>query len=251
MPNTSILVTIGAIVLILAILGLLYLRGLFIGFIFNVLANPAGRITFGILLCIGGLVFGFKSGLAPYQSLSQASASLLVPHIDTPDDGNVYLQDLNNLDVIYVIHDADFSPPVDASSFRNGAQFTSLIYDSSNTEQIQTQITSNFGTSAPVGESTGYTVEQFSLNGSTFTTADYRTDPTGIYQNHWLPGGGIAAAGLLLIVLTIAIPRLNKRRKMAAAAAKAPPAGRTWSAPVATVPMPYMPTPRWPTKCPP
>jgi len=129
MPDASMLVPIAGIILILAILGVLYLRSLFVRFISDVLENPAGRITLGILLCIGGLVFGFNSNV-----------------------------------------ESD--------------------------------------------------------------------------QNHWLVAGAIAAGGLLLIVITLGIPFLSKRWEKASAA-KALPAGQTWSTSVSTPPgIPYMPTPQ-------
>ena len=130
MPDSSMLAAIAGIILILAILGVLYLRSLFVRFIINVLENPAGRITLGILLCIGGLNFAFNSNVEPYQ-------------------------------------------------------------------------------------------------------------------NHWLVGGGIAGGGLLLIVITLGIPFLSKRWEKASAA-KASPAGQTWSTSVSTPPpgIPYMPTPQ-------
>jgi hypothetical protein len=245
MSDTTMLGTIGVIILILVVLGLIFLRRLVVRFFFDVLENPTGRIVLGALLCIGGLIFGFSSSFAPYQSLSPGSVSLLLPHINAPDDGNVYVQDLRNLGVYYTIHDADFSPQVDASVFQNGAGFTSLMYDGTTTQQIQTQLTSNFGPSAPIDGGTGYTVEQFSLNGTTFTTADYQANPEGVYQNHWPIGGAIAGGGLLLLLITLGLPYLSKRWEKASAAT-ASPTGQTWSTTVSTPPpgIPYMPTPQ-------
>ena len=233
MPDTSSMGVVIVIIIILAILGLIYLRRLFAHFLSNFLENPGGRIMLGALLCIGGLIFGFTSSSVPYQSLSQKSVSLLIPHINTPDDGNVYLQDLSNFGVFYIIHDADFSPQVNGSNFQNGAAFTSLMYDGTTTQSIGVQMTSNFGSSAPIDGGTGYTVEQFSLNGATFTTANFQANPTGLYQNHWLAGGGIACAGLLLLVITFGIPVLSKRWEKASTA-KPSSAGQNW--PVSTTP---------------
>lgn len=241
MPDTSSQATMWAIIIILAVLGLIFLRRLAVRFVINLLANSTGRTVIGILLCLGGLIFGFTSGYTPYQSLSQASMQLLVPHVNTPDDGDIYLQSLSNVGANYVIHDADFSPPVSASTFQNGAGITSLLYDSVNTQSIQMQFSSNYGSSAPMDGGTGYTVEQFTLNGTTYSTAAYLASPSGVYQNHWLPGGGIAGAGLLLLVITFGIPALSKRWETQAPATKASPDKETWSMPVSTPPAPGAP----------
>lgn len=247
MTDTSSQGTMVAIIVILAIIGLVVLRRLAVRFVINLLANSTGRTVIGILLCLGGLIFGFTSGYTPYQSLSQNSMQLLIPHVNTPDDGDIYLQSLSNLGANYVIHDADYSPPVSASTFQNGAGITSLLYDSINTQSIQMQFTSNYGSSAPMDGGTGYTVEQFTLNGTTYSTAAYLASPSGVYQNHWLLGGGIAGAGLLLLVITFGIPALSKRWETEAPATKASPDKETWSIPVSTPPAPGAPhTPHTP-----
>jgi len=61
MPDTTTLGTIAAIILILAILGLIFLRILLVRFLYNLLATAGGRTVLGILMCIGGLSYLFTS----------------------------------------------------------------------------------------------------------------------------------------------------------------------------------------------
>ncbi len=228
-----------AIVVILAILGLIFLRRLLIRFFIYLLANHAGRTTLGVLLCIGGLIFGLTSNIVAYQSLFQGSDVALTVHVNTPDDGNVYIETVDNLVAVYIIHDADFSPPVDVSMFQNsfGLNFNSLVYDSTNTQQMTEQFFGSFASG-----DTGYTVKQFSLNGTTFATADYQANPTGAFQNHWLAGGGIAGAGFLLLLISFGIPWLSKRWETAASA-QSSSVGQSW--PTSAFPgTPNMPTPQ-------
>src|SRR5579863_5246762 len=206
MSNT----TLGVIVVISAVAALIFLRRLLFRFVSYVLSQNSGRVMFGALLLIGGLIFGFTSHVTPYQSLPSQTVSLLIAHVNVPDDGDVYLEDISHPGVFYIIHEADFSPSVTASAFQNRSDFTSLIYDSSTSQQVSVQYSNGFG-SVPIDGNTGYTVEQFILNGSTFSSAVYQEHPEGAYQNNWLVGGGIAGAGALLLLLGFGLPLLLNR----------------------------------------
>jgi hypothetical protein len=70
--NTSILVTIGAVVLILAILGLIFLRILLVRFVYNLLISPGGRTGLAILMCIGGLSYAFSSSVQNHELVGGA-----------------------------------------------------------------------------------------------------------------------------------------------------------------------------------
>lgn len=225
MPDTSAQGTIIAIVVILAIIGIIALRSWSVRFLTYLLTNAAGRTALGVLLCCGGLIFGFTSSTVAYQSVTQGSGSVLVPHVNTPDDGNIYVEDLDNFTVAYVIHDADFSPPVDGSVFQDGAglALTSLVYDTTNTQQL----TEQFG-AANAGDLTGYTVKEFTLGTTTYTTADYQANPTGAFQNNWPVGGAIAGAGLLLLLITFGIPAMSKSWEQTAAEQRTA-ASQPWS----------------------
>lgn len=54
-----------AIVVILALIGLVALRRWLTRFLVRQLENPAGRTVFGVLLCLGGFIFGFTSSTDP------------------------------------------------------------------------------------------------------------------------------------------------------------------------------------------
>lgn len=202
MADSPLSTVFGVILFLVAGVVLIFLRRLVFSLITLVLTNSTLRTILGGLLCLGGLVFGLSSHFVPYQTLNQGSTSLLLSHVNTQDDGNVYVQDLNHLGVYYVIHDAEFSPQIDARSFQYGARFTSLTYDNSTFETI---------TLGSIDAGKGYTVVQFSLDGSTFTTNAYRFNPLGPFQNNWLIGGSVMCVGLCLLFITFGIPYLTKR----------------------------------------
>lgn len=239
MPDNNTLQIFGIILAILAVLGLVFLRRLLFHLASYLIGNAAGRIILGSVLCLGGLIYGLTSSFTPYTTLSPGTTGLLVPHVNTPDDGDVYLQDINNLGVYYVIHDADFSPQFDASSLQNGG-FTSLTYDTSSSEQIQTSF-SFLGPNNGIDTGTGYPVEQFSLNGTTFTSIDFAAHPQGHFQNHWLIGGGLFAAGLLILLIIYGLPYLNKRWEREAAVPVQTPVYQRSTAPLMQPAMPQMP----------
>lgn len=220
MANSPQFMPLIGILVLVAIVAFIFLRGLLFraigSLLIFLLSKKNGRIVLGGILLIGGSLLSMAShGPRSYQHMDQGTLSHLFPHVNTPDDGEIYLMDLDHPLIFFVIQEADFSPYVNVSIFQWNSRITSLVFDTSNILSISaSDVPGDSG--AAVG--TGYVVKQFTLpdmaeQNVTFTTSDYQANPNGPLQTTWLIGIGLAVIGALLMLLSL----VYKRQRPAAA----------------------------------
>ncbi|HCI79200.1 MAG TPA: hypothetical protein DHW02_05890 [Ktedonobacter sp.] len=160
------------------------------------------RVSASIILgCIGlvtlltGLLYGFSSQAVAYQHTPQSQ----VAHFLSAD-GVGYLQ-LATSSSLYIVHEDDFRPGINESSFGDG-DVISLVYDPSATTSID--VSSKLGTHLVGDASKVVEITLLTSSGITqFLTPDYTQHQDGYSINRWPVGGGIAVLGLLIMCLAI------------------------------------------------
>ena len=149
----------------------------------------------GLVALLTGLLYGFSSQAVAYQHTPQSQ----ITHFLSAD-GVGYLQ-LATGSSLYIIHEDDFRPVINQSSFGDG-DIVSLVYDPGATTSID--VSSKLGTHLFGDASKVVQITLLTSNGlSTFVTPDYTQHQEGYNINRWPVGGGIAVLGLLIMCLAI------------------------------------------------
>lgn len=165
---------------------------------FFVLAQ-LGRLIAGPLLIIGGIALGFTSHAIVYQHVPQTTY-----HIWQYDEntGTYYLQRSGNSQ-LYVFTFTDLVPFPDPETLQaNGSMPDSSTLIAELTYNAEKERIS-FSDSLRTYDA--YRVIQLkavSSPGKMFTTTEYREHPTGLYDNRWPYGAGMAGFGVLLLLVS-------------------------------------------------
>lgn len=169
-----------------------------------------GLLVVGIIMVLGGLIWGLSSHQVTYQT-SQQNASYSVAMGKT--SGNVYIHADGSSDYFSAFN-GDFSPPITQSDIDNSAAITFVARTDTSTL--------NPALNAPDGSTVNdaHKVEKlvfYDKNGNvqkTFTTTEYQDNPNGFNDNEWIKAIWLVLAGL--IVTGGSIFYLARGRKMQA-----------------------------------
>ena len=165
-----------------------------------------GWTIIGLVVVLGGSLWGLSSPVIPYETSSSISY-----YIAAANDGNVYIYPTSSTNSTYfVARQADFNPPIDRTQIHLDTQLSFIAR--TDTISVNDTLTDELHvTQAHVIEE----LVLFNTLGSptaTYKTSDYNTNPNGYYNNRWWPTGtGIIFAGLLIAYLALFAGR--KRRK--------------------------------------
>ncbi|GCE12556.1 hypothetical protein [Tengunoibacter tsumagoiensis] len=175
-------------------------------FIF-IFGTQAGRITTGVLLIIGGMIYGITSHQIVYRHITGNFK------IHVLDDGNDYFEDLNaQTKTYYAVDSANFTPYPEGEILTNGVAVTSLTYVADAHYSINIELAN-----APSLVGTAYTAVQFTMESqgsapSSYAFADYSQHPDGYYDNHWWVGGIFAGFGVLFLYAALMIHFIVKMK---------------------------------------
>jgi len=163
-----------------------------------------GLIAIGLILIIAGLIYGLSSHSVSYITVKQET----IAHI-LSGGGTGYLQ-LQSDSQLYIIHQSDFTPAIDDSTFTDGDVIT-FVYRPDQTTSIDETAT-NSGAHL---KGDAFTVEQITAtdsngNQQTFTNSEYSQNPGGFYDSNWLPGGLLLLAGLIIGGAAFVMPVVRK-----------------------------------------
>ena len=161
--------------------------------------------VFGTVALLSGLIYGLGSRYVTYEQTSQGT----IVHFLSAN-GVGYLQ-MNGNSSLYIIHEDDFRPVINASGLGDGDN-VSLIYDPSETTSID--VTSSLGTHLAGDASKVVEITLLTSDGLThFVTPDYTQHQDGYSINRWPIGAIIMVLGLVVAgVATFIFPR-SKRLK--------------------------------------
>ncbi len=166
-----------------------------------------GLIIIGLLLLIGGAIYGATSHQVAYQSVARGSIAHYL------SDGTTGYLQMEGSPALYVINEHDFTPAINGTSTFADGDSISFIYRTDSTNDVDQ--TSTLGTHL-VGKA--YTVVQItafaSSSGQTaYTTSAYNQNPNGFYENNWLVGGGLLLVGLAIAGLAFVVSMVRGKNK--------------------------------------
>lgn len=165
--------------------------------------NPLILVVLGVLLIIGGIVYGVSSKQVTYQKYKQGASGAIAHYLyDTGDDNQHrgYLEMENSQD-LFIIHEQNFTPSIkQGDTFRDG-DVISFIYDPATTSTIDVESSLSHlkGDASEVVE-----ITMFDQNGgqTEFTSTSYRSNHQGYYKNNWPTGLGVLGFGVVLTLLS-------------------------------------------------
>lgn len=169
------------------------------------LRNRWGLMIIGAALIIGGLIWGATSKQVTYEN-SQTNATY---HIGTGEStGNVYINADGSSDYFVAIS-GDFNPAIAQSDIDNS---TSLSFVA-RTDTTSVDLQLDDGTT--VNEA--HRIEKlvfYDKNGnvmSTYTTAEYKANPNGFYEDEWIKSIWLILAGLIIGGAALIYPMVRKQ----------------------------------------
>ncbi|GHO73644.1 hypothetical protein KSD_14150 [Ktedonobacter sp. SOSP1-85] len=168
-------------------------------------------ILSGLILAIGGLIYGTRSHDLGYQSSEQGTLQHAIYQSDptTPNSsssGTEYLQ-LSNDPKIYIVNVADIANANKLNAL--SAHNYTFRYDSDTAQPINVTgkdtatYSSNYtliGTGYKVVEIIGYDSSNQPVN---ILTNTFLQKPRGRYENDWFLGSGLAMLGIILLLTSL------------------------------------------------
>jgi hypothetical protein len=160
--------------------------------------RPWGWLIIGIALVIGGLIWGLTSHGVSYQNSSQSGTFSWAIGEST---GNVYIHPDGSANY-FVAFSGSFNQSITEDDMNNSAE---LSYVAQTTTSTLDPAFDDHGTTV----NDAYKIEKLVLydkDGNvqeTFTTSEYRANPTGFYDNEWLKAIWLVLAGLVVTILSI------------------------------------------------
>jgi uncharacterized membrane protein len=168
-----------------------------------------GLIFVGILLIIGGLIYGSIPQKTPYQNITKA---FMAHYLSGRGFG--YMQ-LEKSPTLYFVNEGQFLPAFSADYLNHGNVLISFLYRTDETTNIDASSGNNVHLIGPA-----YTVEQITLyhqfgqQPQVFSTSEYYRNPNGYYQHYWTVGIALSLVGLIFIVLGLFMTvRRGKKKK--------------------------------------
>ena len=168
-----------------------------------------GLILMGILLIIGGLIYGSIPQKTPYQNITKA---FMAHYLSGRGIG--YMQ-LEKSQTLYIVNEGQFLPAFSADYLNHGNVLISFLYRTDETTSIDASSGNNVHLIGPA-----YTVEQITLYHQfgqppqVFSTSEYYQNPNGYYQHNWMTGIALSLVGLIFIGLGLFMTvRRGKKKK--------------------------------------
>jgi hypothetical protein len=168
-----------------------------------------GLILVGILLIIGGLIYGSIPQKTPYQNITKA---FMAHYLSGRGIG--YMQ-LEKSPTLYIVNEGQFLPSFSADYLNNGNVLISFLYRTDETTSIDASNGNNVHLIGPA-----YTVEQITLYHQfgqppqVFSTSEYYQNPKGYYLHSWITGIALSLLGLIFIGLGLFMTfRRGKKKK--------------------------------------
>ena len=167
-----------------------------------------GLILVGILLIIGGLIYGSIPQKTPYQNITKA---FMAHYLSGRGIG--YMQ-LEKSPTLYIVNEGQFLPAFSADYLNNGNVLISFLYRTDETTSIDASSSNNVHLIGPA-----YTVEQITLyhqfgqQPQVFSTFEYYQNPKGYYQHNWMTAIALSLLGLVLIGLGYFLTVIRGKKK--------------------------------------
>jgi hypothetical protein len=167
-----------------------------------------GLTLIGIILAIGGLIYGATPQKTPYQNITKA----FIAHY-LSGRGTGYMQ-LEKSPTLYIVNEGEFLPAFSADYLNHGQVLISFLYRSDDT----TDIDASSGTQVHL-KGTAFHVEriilyhQFGQPPVVFSTSEYFQNPNGYYQHNWMAGIALSFLGLIFIGLGLFMTVRRGRKK--------------------------------------
>jgi hypothetical protein len=167
-----------------------------------------GLILVGIILALGGLIYGAIPQQTPYQNITKA----FIAHY-LSGRGTGYMQ-LEKSPTLYIVNEGEFLPAFSADYLNHGQVLISFLYRSDDTIDIDassgTQVHLK-GTASKVERIILY--YQFGQPPVVFSTSEYFQNPNGYYQHNWMTGIALSFLGLIFIGLELFMTVRRGRKK--------------------------------------
>lgn len=165
------------------------------------LSNRLAMIITGAILVLIGLVYGITSHQVNYIQSTDGTDYQLTTGTQT---GNLYIN-VKGSSEYYVAFNSDFQVPQSELDTPGSVSFIAR----SDTSTLDPALNAPDGSTITEAHKIEKLVltDQSGAPLGTFTTPEYDANPNGVYVNNWLAGGGIAAVGLLLALLSLVIHR--------------------------------------------
>ncbi len=167
-----------------------------------------GLILVGILLIIGGLIYGSIPQKTPYQNITKA---FMAHYLSGRGIG--YMQ-LEKIPTLYIVNEGQFLPAFSADYLNHGNVLISFLFRTDETTSIDASNGNNVHLIGPA-----YTVEQITLYHQfgqppqVFSTSEYFQNPNGYYQHYWMTGIALSLLGLIFIGLGLFMTVIRGKKK--------------------------------------
>lgn len=165
-----------------------------------------GLIIVGLLLIVGGAIWGLTSHQVSYQN-SQQGASY---HLATgTQSGNLYINIAGSSDY-FAAFKSDFNPPIAQSDIDNSASINFVAR--TDTSSLDPALNTDTGT-----VNDAHKIEKivfFDKSGNTmatYTTDEYKANPNGFYDNAWLKAIWLVLVGVLMAGAALLYPMFAKK----------------------------------------
>jgi hypothetical protein len=170
------------------------------------LSRRWGLIIVGVLLVIGGVIWGLTSHQVSYQS-SQQGANY---HLATgTQSGNLYVNADGSSDY-FAAFKGDFNPPISQSDIDNAASISFVARtDTSTLDPALNTDTGTVNDAHKIEKIVFYDKNNQVI--ATYTTAEYNANPNGFYDNEWLKSIWLVLVGLLLGGAALLLPMFAKK----------------------------------------
>lgn len=175
----------------------------------TIFARRWSLIIIGIILVLGGLIYGAIPHQTPYQSIPK---SFIAHYLSGRGTG--YMQ-LEKSPTLYIVNEGEFLPAFSADYLNHGQIVISFLYRNDETTNIDASSDNKVHL---VGQA--YSVEQIKLYyqygqpPEVFSAQEYLQNPNGYYQHNWIAGMVISLLGLIFIGLGVyMIVRHNRKKK--------------------------------------
>lgn len=174
----------------------------------TIFARRWSLILTGIILALGGLIYGAVPHQTPYQSIPK---SFIAHYLSGRGTG--YMQ-LEKSSTLYIVNEGEFLPAFSADYLNRGQIVISFLYRNDEITNIDASSDNKVHLVGPA-----YTVEQIKLYyqygqpPEVFTTHEYFQNPDGYYQHYWMAGMLISLLGLIFTSLGVFLTVRRAKKK--------------------------------------